>query len=101
MKITLPNKTVLSLCAAFVLFAQNAAYASCSSEEAIAKAGQLAAKVAEITKKDPARAEQLRAELKETSPKTSSDQLENACEGYDQRIKELEEAGGEMEDKQN
>lgn len=90
MKITLPSKTALSLCAAFALFAQSKAYASCSSEEAIAKAGQLAAKVAEITKKDPARAEQLRAELKQTSPETSSDEMENACEGYDQRLNELE-----------
>ena len=101
MKITLPSKTALSLCAAFALLAQSTAYASCSSEEAIAKAGQLAAKVAEITKKDPARAEQLRAELKETSPETSSDEMENACEGYDQRLNELEEAGDDMQDDPN
>lgn len=101
MKITLPSKTVLSLCAAFVLLAQSTAYASCSSEEEIAKAGQLAAKVAEITKKDPARAEQLRAELKQTSPETTSDELENACAGYDQRLKELEEADDEMQDDPN
>jgi hypothetical protein len=43
MKITLPSKTALSLCATFTLCAQSTAYASCSSEEAIAKAGQLAA----------------------------------------------------------
>jgi|GEM_PF-1470925 len=101
MKITLPSKTVMSLCAAFALFAQSTVYASCSSEEAITKSGQLAAKVTQITGKDPVRAEQLRAELKETSPDTSSDQPENACVGYDQRIKELEEAGDEMQDDPN
>jgi hypothetical protein len=101
MKTTLPSKTALGLCAAFAVFAQSTAYASCSSEEAIAKAEQLAAKIAEITQKDPDRAAQLRAELKETSPETSSAELENACEGYDQRLKELDEAGDEMEDSQN
>lgn len=101
MNTTLPSKTALGLCAAFALFTQSAAYASCSAEEAIAKAEQLAAKVAEITQKDPARAAQLREELKDTSPQTSSEELENACEGYDQRLKELEEAGDEVEDSQH
>lgn len=101
MKTTLPCKTAMGLCAAFVLLVQSTAYASCSSEEAIAKAGQLAAKIEEITQKDPARAAQLRAELKEISPETSSAELENACEGYDQRLKELEEAGDEMDDSPN
>lgn len=98
MKTTLRSKTALGLCVAFFLFAQSTAYASCSAEEEIAKAGQLAAKVEEITQKDPARAAQLRAELKAISPETSADKLENACEGYDQRLKELDEAGDEMED---
>ncbi|MHA6493980.1 hypothetical protein ACX0MV_12130 [Pseudomonas borbori] len=97
MRTTLPSKTALGMCAAFALFAQSTAYASCSSEEATAKAEQLAAKIEEITQKDPARAAQLRAELKETSPETSSDELENGCEGYDQRLKELEKAGDEVD----
>jgi len=101
MNTNLPSKTAVGLCAVFALFAQSPAYASCTAEEATAKAGELAAKVAEITKKDPARAAQLREELKETSPETSADELENACEGYDQRLLELEEAGEEVEDSQN
>jgi septal ring factor EnvC (AmiA/AmiB activator) len=101
MKTTPLSKTAMGLCAAFALVAQSTAYASCSSEEAIAKAEQLAAKVAEITQKDPDRAAQLRAELKELSPQTSADELENACAGYDQRLKELEEAGDQIEDSES
>lgn len=101
MKITLPSKTVLGLCTAVTLFAQGSAYASCSAEEAVTKAGQLAEKLAEITEKDPDRAAQLRAELKELPPETSSEELKNACEGYDQRLLELEEAGEEVEDSQD
>ncbi|WP_339410240.1 MULTISPECIES: hypothetical protein [unclassified Pseudomonas] len=100
MKTNLPSKTAIGLCAAFALFAQSPTYASCTAEEATAKAEQLAAKIAEITEKDPDRAAQLRAELKEVSPQTSSDELDTACEGYEQRIKELEEAGDEV-DSQN
>lgn len=98
MKNTLIIKASLGLCAAFVLCTQSMAYASCSTEERTAKAEQLAAKIEQITQNDPARAAQLRAELKETSPKTSSNALENACERYDQRIKELDEASDEVED---
>ncbi len=98
MKNTLPSNAILSLCAAFALLSQSMAYASCSTAEEIAKADQLAAKIEKITQDDPTRAAQLRAELKKTSPKTSSNALENGCERYDQRIKELDEASDEVED---
>ncbi len=91
MKIIGPVKR-LSLCAAFVLSVQRTSYASCSYEEAIARTEQLAAKAAEVSQNDPAHADQLRAELKEISPETSSDLLENACAGDYQRFRSRNQA---------
>lgn len=82
---------------ALALYAHGSAQA-CTPEEATAKAEQLAAKVAEITQRDPQRAAALREELKDLDPQTRSDELGNDCDAYDQRLRELEEAGGEVEE---
>lgn len=70
---------------------------ACTTEEATAKAEQLAAKVAEITQQDPQRAAQLREELKDIGPKTSSKELQDECLTYDQRLRELEAVEQEVD----
>lgn len=84
------------LFAALTLCASAPALA-CSAAEATQKAEQLAAKVNEITRDDPDRAEELHEELEQMRLKTSSDELESACEAYDQRMRELDEAADEVD----
>ncbi len=62
---------------------------ACTADEATAKAQELAAKIEEITQRDPQRAAALREELKQAQPD---------CDAYDQRLQELEEIGGEVEE---
>jgi hypothetical protein len=91
-------KTLLGLSAVIVMLCHAPVYASCTPEEATAKAEQLAAKITEITQSDPARAAELREELKDIRPQTSSEQLDNDCEAYDRRLQELEDAGNEVQE---
>ena len=62
---------------------------ACTADEATAKAQELAAKIEEITQRDPQRAAALREVLKQAQPD---------CDAYDQRLQELEEIGGEVEE---
>jgi len=82
---------------AALTFCASPAALACSAEEATQKAEQLAAKVNEITQDDPQRAEELHEELEQMRLKTSSAELESACEAYDQRIRELERAAEEVD----
>lgn len=91
-------KTLLGLSAAIAMLCYTPAYATCTPEEATAKAEQLATKIADITQHDPVRAADLREELKDSRPQTSSDQLDNDCEAYDQRLQELEDAGKDVQE---
>lgn len=91
-------KTLLGLSAAIAMLCYAPAYAACTPEEAAAKAEQLAAKITEITQSDPARAAELREELKDIRPQTSSEQLDSDCEAYDQRLQELEDASKEVQE---
>lgn len=75
-----------------LLLIQGQAFASCTPEEATAKASELAAKIDAITQDDPERAAQLRQELIEQDPETASDTLSDSCEAYDQRLRELDTA---------
>ena len=70
---------------------------ACSAAAATQKDEQLAAKVNEITRDDPDRAEELHEELEQMRLKTSSEELESACEAYDQRMRELDEAADEVD----
>lgn len=70
---------------------------ACSAAEATEKAEQLAAKVQEITREDPSRAEELNEELEQMRLASSAEEVPNACEAYDQRIRELERAGEEVD----
>ncbi len=67
---------------------------ACTADEATAKAQELAAKIEEITQRDPQRAAVLREELKQAQPQSSA----TDCDAYDQRLQELEEIGGEVEE---
>lgn len=86
----------LGLCAALLFSTHTLGYASCTLDEATAKAELLANKIDALTLDDPQRAAQLRQELKALSPKTSAQELKDSCEAYDQRLQELEQIGGEF-----
>ncbi|SDG89084.1 hypothetical protein SAMN05216588_101327 [Pseudomonas flavescens] len=90
-------KHVASLCCLALAVDVGLAQA-CTADEAAAKAQELAAKVEEITQRDPQRAALLRQELKEAEPDTAADRLATDCEAYDQRLRELEAIGGEVEE---
>lgn len=82
-------KRIAPLCGlALALYGMGQAQA-CTADEATAKAQELAAKIEEITQRDPQRAAALREELKQAQPD---------CDAYDQRLQELEEIGGEVEE---
>ncbi len=90
-------KLVAPLCGlAFALYGMAQAQA-CTADEAAAKAQELAAKVDEITQRDPERAALLREELKDIKPEAPGQQA-TGCDAYDQRLRELEEIGGEVEE---
>jgi hypothetical protein len=80
-----------------LLLAQGHAFASCTPEEATAKAEELAAKIDAITQNDPERAAQLRQELVEQDPESASDTLTDGCEAYDQRLRELDAAEDDVD----
>jgi hypothetical protein len=86
----------LGFCAALLLSTHTLAYASCTPEEATAKAERLANKIDAITLDDPQRAALLRQELKALSPETSAQELQDSCEVYDQRLRELDQIGNEL-----
>lgn len=91
-------KQVAPLCGlALALYGMGQAQA-CTADEASAKAQELAAKVEEITQRDPERAALLRQELKEAQPQTEAQKLGTDCDAYDQRLRELEEIGAEVEE---
>lgn len=90
-------RLVAPLCGlAFALYGVGQAQA-CTADEATAKAQELAAKVDEITQRAPERAALLRQELKEMKPQAAGQQTTD-CDAYDQRLRELEEMGGEIEE---
>ena len=71
---------------------------ACTRDEAAAKAQELAAKVEEITQRDPQRAALLRQELKQAEPQTQAEQRGTDCDAYDRRLRELEEVGAEVDE---
>lgn len=90
-------KHIAPLCGlALALYGMGQAQA-CTADEATAKAQELAAKIEEITQRDPERAAVLRQELKQAQPE-SSGQHATDCDAYDQRLQELEDIGGEVEE---
>ncbi|WP_083329834.1 hypothetical protein M1D96_07525 [Pseudomonas sp. D1-3] len=91
------SKHIAPLCGlALALYGVGQAQA-CTADEATAKAQELAAKIEEITQRDPERAAVLRQELKQAQPQ-STGQHATDCDAYDQRLQELEDIGGEVEE---
>ena len=64
------------------------AHAFCSDQEAEAKGRQVAAKVTEITRSDPLRAQKLNQRLAEMKKSRSSEQRPDDCAAYDDMLKE-------------
>ncbi|MFP3493310.1 hypothetical protein SB759_03715 [Pseudomonas sp. SIMBA_059] len=65
---------------------------ACTPEEATAKREQLAREVTQLTQQNPAKAEQINAELKKMDVDTTAADLPDKCQLIDQRLKDLEEA---------
>jgi hypothetical protein len=84
-------KTLLALSITALLVCSLPASA-CTPEEAVAKAEELAAKVAQITDSDPEKAAEINRELKQRQIERTTEGLPNECAAYDRRIKELDQA---------
>ncbi|BAN47138.1 hypothetical protein [Metapseudomonas resinovorans] len=89
--------TFRALGAALILLAPLYGHAACTTDEAAAKAEQLAAKVKQVTESNPEKAREINEEMKALKPQTQTKGGEEECTIYDQRIKELEEADRKAE----
>ncbi|PJI48567.1 MAG: hypothetical protein CTR55_12950 [Pseudomonas sp.] len=67
------------------------AHAFCSEQEAEAKGKQVAAKVTEVTRSDPQRAQKLNEKLAKMNKARSSEQRPDDCAAYDDMLKELDQ----------
>ncbi|WP_447745449.1 hypothetical protein [Pseudomonas nicosulfuronedens] len=67
------------------------AHAFCSDQEAEAKGKQVAAKVTEVTRSDPQRAQKLNEKLADMNKARSSEQRPDDCAAYDDMLKELDQ----------
>ncbi|MGZ0713913.1 hypothetical protein [Pseudomonas palleroniana] len=83
--------TPIKLAIAATLLSALPAWA-CTPEEATAKRAQLAREVTQLTQQNPAKAEQINAELKKMDVDTTAADLPDKCQLIDQRLKDLEEA---------
>ena len=90
-------RSFLLLCAGSAALIGSPVRAECTAAEATSKAEELAAKVKDVTREDPQRAEELHEELEQMRLKTDSAQLDDACEAYEQRIRELDKAAERTE----
>lgn len=84
-------KTLIPLAIATTLLSALPAWA-CTPEEATAKREQLAQEVTKLTKQNPAKAEEINAELKKMDLDTTAADLPDKCQLIDQRLKDLDEA---------
>nr|WP_298140992.1 hypothetical protein [uncultured Pseudomonas sp.] len=89
------SRLILAIILLFAL--QGTAHASCSRAEATALAERLANRIDLLTQDDPQRAAQLRKELKSHSPATSAQQLQDSCDAYRHRLRELEQLDGDID----
>ncbi|TRX73216.1 hypothetical protein [Pseudomonas mangiferae] len=85
-------KTLYALGTALALLAPLSAFATCTPDEAEAKAKQLAAKVKEVTEQNPQKAKEINEELNKMPVKSTAESLPDDCAAYDRRLKELDEA---------
>ncbi|MDF3931452.1 hypothetical protein [Pseudomonas citronellolis] len=75
------------------------AWAFCSDQEALAKARQVADKVAAITDRDPQTAKRLNQQLAAMQKSRSSNERPDDCAAYDQMLKELEQSAAKAKSK--
>ena len=86
------NHLILGIALLFAV--HGSAYASCSQAEATELAERLASRIDLQTQNDPQRAAQLREELKSLSPATSAEKMQDSCDAYRHRLRELEQLDG-------
>ncbi|WP_263145340.1 hypothetical protein [Pseudomonas sp. RIT-PI-AD] len=85
-------KTFLPLGLALTLLAPLSAFATCTPDEATAKAQQLAEKVKQVTEQNPQKAKEINQELNQMHVKSSAETLPDDCAAYDKRLQELDQA---------
>lgn len=90
-------KLPCALAIAMLLSAPFWANAACTTDEAAAKAEQLAAKVKQVTESNPEKAREINEEMKALKPETREKANEDECAIYDKRMKELDEADKKAE----
>ncbi|MFV3368940.1 hypothetical protein ACNFH5_12285 [Pseudomonas sp. NY15435] len=73
------------------------AHAFCSDQEAEAKGKQVAAKVTEVTRSDPQRAQKLNEKLAEMKKSRSSEQRPDDCAAYDDMLMELDQSAPKVD----
>lgn len=73
------------------------AHAFCSDQEAEAKGKQVAAKVTEVTRSDPQRAQKLNEKLAEMKKARSSNERPDDCAAYDEMLKELSQSAPKVD----
>lgn len=88
---------LLTITLTAALLAAPTAHAACTPNEVNAKAEQLAERVNQLTKSNPARAEEINEEIRQMDAKRSADQLGNECEAYDKRLQQIEQAEREAD----
>ncbi|MBK3758554.1 hypothetical protein [Stutzerimonas frequens] len=88
---------LLTITLTAALLAAPTAHAACTPDEVNAKAKQLAERVNQLTKSNPARAEEINEEIRQMDAKRSADQLGNECEAYDKRLQQIEQAEREAD----
>lgn len=74
-------------------------WAFCSDQEAEAKGRQVAAKVAEVTQRDPGTAKRLNQQLASMQKTRSSKERPDDCAAYDQMLKEIEQSAPKAQSK--
>ncbi|NWL77200.1 hypothetical protein DM872_10075 [Pseudomonas taiwanensis] len=90
-------KMPCALGACLLLLAPFGANAACTTDEAAAKAEQLAAKVKQVTESNPQKAREINEEMKALKPESQTKGSEDECAIYDKRMKELDEADRKAE----
>ncbi|MCP8464083.1 hypothetical protein NK553_09005 [Pseudomonas sp. ZM23] len=85
------------IAAALILPFSLGAHAFCTDQEAEAKGKQVAAKVNEVTRSDPQRAQKLNEKLADMKKSRSSEERPDDCAAYDEMLKELSQSAPKVD----
>ncbi len=78
--------------ASLLLFVPFWASAACTTDEAAAKSKELAAKVQEVTERNPDKAKEINEQMRAQDLESQTKGTEDECAIYDKRLRELDEA---------